>query len=824
MPLEPFKVPETRLLAISELVVQVTLTFRTDEDEELHYRYDQDDELQALVQTAVVSLVNCGYTTGIAKGPGFLLHQVRKKWPIGRRYIFTKDGEPMQSSLHKYFFQLEFTDDGAEQRQSEEAPPVIEIAELRGVAMSPSASSYNGSIIEGLDSVMLPPMAAIFGHGSPSLHGSEFYGHRRSGSGNSSNYSASLHRPHSPYLGHREKRPRSSSSHYSLRDNTGTLDRLSHSNNGGSLVRHSNLYQDATSASEHYRNAKASAAASTATTAGPSSVSQYVQYYAPRHSAIEQPRNRASEGKDISGMKTAESLSPVTVSMRTRSVSRSSVGSASGSVQTMQSVSDIQAPAITASQQRRVSSDGHGNSGDMPPTNGQVRLGRTSWYRSLHGISPLSRQPKSLSSEAEFVDTGAIGPIDVRKTGSNESRTLRVAGIAPPSSRAKDSSEPSRLGGMASKIKRKLLTPMHLRRNKDRRSSPSHPASAAEGDSDVDTGDFTGPESEEGSEAEGRLGQAGSASSVGVGRLSAEHSRAANAGTSTMRSLSTSVSPSAQATPPGISRPDMPPPSTRPPPRPESRGQGELSSIPTAVKNALLRRLRSPLGGRPDKSASTVSVRDKISAFNSLSVEPDNTPTKQPTSSATSRASSVAGDLPPVGLTARARMGTPTGFISIAIPVSATSSSFTGGVSGGGLRSHSRASSVRSVGARPASPALSHASNVSTRIQDTINALERAAAGSASTPPSRRLDASLDCIRGGGVTGSAKRVATGSVDALDSFASPTKRQRAPSMVTRLQSRAAESSGTNGSSASGTSGSRLGPLDMVKNMVRRNTGR
>ncbi|KAJ2889499.1 hypothetical protein IWW38_004669, partial [Coemansia aciculifera] len=106
MPLEPFKVPETRLLAISELVVQVTITFRTDEDEELHYRYDQDAELQALVQTAVVSLVNCGYTTGVAKGPGFLLHQVRKKWPIGRRYIFTKDGEPMQSSLHKYFFQL----------------------------------------------------------------------------------------------------------------------------------------------------------------------------------------------------------------------------------------------------------------------------------------------------------------------------------------------------------------------------------------------------------------------------------------------------------------------------------------------------------------------------------------------------------------------------------------------------------------------------------------------------------------------------------------------------------------------------------------------
>ncbi|KAJ2332713.1 hypothetical protein GGI00_002668, partial [Coemansia sp. RSA 2681] len=844
MPLEPFKVPETRLLAISELVVQVTLTFRTDEDEELHYRYDQDAELQALVQTAVVSLVNCGYTIGVAKGPGFLLHQVRKKWPIGRRYIFTKDGEPMQSSLHKYFFQLEFTDDGAEQQHIEDVSPVIEIAELRGVAMSPSASSYNGSTIEGLDSVMLPPMAAIFGQGSPSLHGSEFYGHRRSGSGNSSNYSASLHRPHSPYMEHHERRPASSSSRHSLRDSASTAAGLLHSytgGGGGGLARHSNLYQDASSASEHYRNAKASATASTATTTGPSSVSQYAQYYAPNRSADELPRSRASESKDISGMNTSESQSPVAVSMRTRSISRSSVGSASGSVQTMQSVSEPRAPAATTGQQRRVSDDNAVTSDDTPPTNGQLRLGRTSWYRSLHGISPLSRQPKSLSSEAEFADTGAADPREARKAIGNESRIPRVAGAAPPGSSrlagVKDSSELSGLSGMASKIKRKLLTPMHLRRNRDKRSNSAHQAPIGEGGSDLDTSDFTGLESEEGSETESQLRHAGSATSAGAARLSAEHRRAASTGASSARSMSTSASPSAQATPPGISRPDMPPPSTRPPPRPASRNQGELSSIPTAVKNALLRRLRSPLSGRPDKSASTTSVRDKISAFNSLSVESDSTPTRQPTSSATSRASSAAGhasgDLPPpsknpqvrasgvsrspsVGLTARARVGTPTGFISIATPVSATSSTFTGGVSGGGLRSHSRASSVRSVGARPVSPALSHASNVSTRIQETINALERAAAGSASTPPPRRPDASLDYVGSGGISGSAKRMATGSVDALDSFASPTKRPRAPSMATGLQTRAAEG-GANGSSASGSSSSRLGPLDMVKNM-------
>ncbi|KAJ2394057.1 hypothetical protein GGI23_004835, partial [Coemansia sp. RSA 2559] len=57
MTLRPFRIPETRLLAISELVVQVTSTFRTDDDEELRYRYTENKFLQSLVQTSVVSLV-----------------------------------------------------------------------------------------------------------------------------------------------------------------------------------------------------------------------------------------------------------------------------------------------------------------------------------------------------------------------------------------------------------------------------------------------------------------------------------------------------------------------------------------------------------------------------------------------------------------------------------------------------------------------------------------------------------------------------------------------------------------------------------------------
>ncbi|KAJ2793707.1 hypothetical protein H4R20_006462, partial [Coemansia guatemalensis] len=144
--LRSFRIPETRLLVINDLVVQVTVTFRTDEDEEMRYRYAEDSELQSLVQTSVISLVNCGYTDGVARGPGFVLYQKRKKWPIGRRYIFTRHGEPLQSSLHKYFFQLELLDWEGQQHGN-----AVEITELRGVGMSPSSSSIAGSTIEGLE-------------------------------------------------------------------------------------------------------------------------------------------------------------------------------------------------------------------------------------------------------------------------------------------------------------------------------------------------------------------------------------------------------------------------------------------------------------------------------------------------------------------------------------------------------------------------------------------------------------------------------------------------------------------------------------------------
>ncbi|KAJ1675446.1 hypothetical protein EV182_001252, partial [Spiromyces aspiralis] len=74
----------------------------------------------------------------------------RKKWPLGKRYIFTRHGNPLQSSIYKYFIHLEFID---ETEHSHE--PYIEISELRGVQNSPGVSSIAGSTIEGLDAIPL---------------------------------------------------------------------------------------------------------------------------------------------------------------------------------------------------------------------------------------------------------------------------------------------------------------------------------------------------------------------------------------------------------------------------------------------------------------------------------------------------------------------------------------------------------------------------------------------------------------------------------------------------------------------------------------------
>ncbi|KAJ2656972.1 hypothetical protein IWW48_004744 [Coemansia sp. RSA 1200] len=903
MALRPFRIPETRLLVINELVVQTTLTFRTDEDEELNYRYTENKDLQTLVQTAVVSLVNCGYTHGIAQGPGFILHQLRKKWPIGRRYIFTRHGEPLQSSLHKYFFQLEFVDDAAATATGG-LPPVLEITELRGIGLSPSVSSMAGSTIEGLDAVALPPMAAIFGGASQQQQQQQQQysgemarsgGHRRSGSGHSNRsfQSSFSNRPQSP----------SPLSHRGFSPDTGRLPTYHRSVQGALLS---------------------------------SSPPQLHTQYANRSVMEESPRVSTDNGTGLRGRRqpggsadneilssdinnndsrgVADERSPAMSTLRTRSVSRSSIGSANRSMQ--QSIAeeppaneDDDGAATGAALARTVEAAASdpakphwsgAPSGPSPPINSQLRIGHTSWYRSLHGISPLSRQQKSLSSSDNEFAFGGIAGADPLTAGAvslqhanpkiaqhalaadptggggsalDVSKIPRIAGQPvrrSPVVQEDSFSPPTRIGGnaggggdgLAARLKRKILSPINMHRERLQRNSSSlsremQRAQAAE--SRAARGD---------SGAAAASPETGGASALNGGSYGerAHLSAAAVAdprGESVVDSrLSEDDNASMMSTDSAAHRPSMPPPSRIPPPRtqrlPQSneqeqqkeqqraknggsgafryRSAADIASIPEAVKNALLRRIRSPLGGRPDKSSARLSVRDRIAAFNTLTVNSRRNSKSQehykehqqqqvtPPVSGSENSSSarmaaaavsakqipptspaIAQDLATSSSFGRTRIGTATGFISMASPVSVS----------GVVRPHSRASSsVVSMNTRPVSPALSQRSNVSMRVQDAINSLERAAnaAGGGSSVATTPRALNSPAV-GSGLSGTKRSAAAVSAsEALDRFSTPTKRPRAPSLVSY-----ADADPDAGSSS-------VSPFGLVQRIIRRNTGR
>ncbi|KAJ2608811.1 hypothetical protein H4S08_004311 [Coemansia sp. RSA 1365] len=640
--LRPFRIPETRLLVINDLVVQVTVTFRTDEDEEMRYRYAEDEELQSLVQTSVISLVNCGYTDGIARGPGFVLYQKRKKWPIGRRYIFTRHGEPLQSSLHKYFLQLELLDWEGQQHGN-----VVEITELRGVGMSPSSSSIAGSTIDGLEAVALPPMSAIFGQGVTS----------------------------------EELVPTPKQNNLAPSDFTN-----SHQKVGENGVDDFSLFES--DLDNGYKRTQ--------------------------HSSV---------GNGSTMQQNTEDSPDLSIAGRTRTLSRSSVGS----------VDSNTGRSMIETEERVIGRQIEDSS----------RLGRTSWYRSLHGISPLSRPAKSLSSENE-IGLGVTEPPQIpRVAGTIHKSPGTNTGQSLPPVRGAESSG---LGSIAQRFRRKLLSPIPIPRVASRLAHASDLGSASESEpAEGSVHDTT--------ETEGK------------------------------RKLATEA-PST----------DMPPPRKRPAHvQPTKESETELEpetelesepkqsssrrpSVPEAVKNALWRRLRTPLSRRADTGATKLSVRERIAAFNSLSVKGRNAVTSSqpiltPVTESYAEESEMRGSNNPIqerneqkATTIRTRVGTSTGFLSVGTPKAITTVE--------NSQSH--------TSARADSPALSQMSSVSSRVQDTINALERAGV---------QQDMNRSSI---------KRPA----DSKDTLTSPTKRQRAPSVGT----------------------SRRNPLRVMHQMVRRHTGR
>ncbi|OMJ22319.1 hypothetical protein AYI70_g2940 [Smittium culicis] len=106
-----FKIPETRMLKIGDTIVQVSLEFRSDEDEEKKDLYSNDLEMQKDVQLAIIALVNSKYSKGVARGRGFVIHQNRKNWKLSQKYIFLRNSKPLSGSKYKYRFMIEMVDD-----------------------------------------------------------------------------------------------------------------------------------------------------------------------------------------------------------------------------------------------------------------------------------------------------------------------------------------------------------------------------------------------------------------------------------------------------------------------------------------------------------------------------------------------------------------------------------------------------------------------------------------------------------------------------------------------------------------------------------------
>ncbi|KAJ2859893.1 hypothetical protein GGI22_002859 [Coemansia erecta] len=677
-------------------------------------------------------------------------------------------------------------------------------------------------------------MAAIFGPHDVARSGGS---HRRSGSAHSNRsiHSSYSNRPHSPSPFSR--RPRDSFSHQ-------------HRASQGALLSSSPRLR-----AQHMDGLHSEEAVDLdLEEAGgrPQSVSEYAQMYGSDFRPEDENRNAKSHGA------AAVEPSPVISTMsttRTRSVSRSSRESAN----TMQSIIEEAAPVDTANPAHL-----YGPNGPSPPINNQLRIGRTSWYRSLHGISPLSRQPKSLSSsDNEFVfgvpgapTPDANGAADMARSGSNSGKTA-IRGNALPASRipriagqpvrrqlAQDTVSPepqTGIGGLASRLKRKVLSPINMHRERQRNSSLSREMQRAQAAVDRYKSGIEPDKNE---------------ATASNDRLSEELESFAD---------DPLPRPSSSASVNSVQRPDMPPPSRIPPPRTQRQPQppseqkqqqqqeqqkstngwdkyksvGDIAAIPEAVKNALLRRIRSPLSGRPDRSSSRLSVRDRISAFNTLSMnsrgnskgqvsppqhqqqqqqqhELGTPPVSGSEHSAARRAAAAETAAPSSGRSVmgipptppmiaqssasygRSRIGTPTGFISMVSPVS------------GVPRSNSRASSIVSMNTRPVSPALSQRSNVSMRIQDAIYSLERATGSAIATTPRAQ---NMPTGASSGLSGT-KRAAASVSEALDRT-TPTKRPRAPSAVSYVRPDA------DAAHAKSTS---LNPLDMVQRMVRRHTGR
>ncbi|CAG8521175.1 21347_t:CDS:2 [Racocetra persica] len=100
MEISPFVLNQTRLVVISDQVVQITLSSKNSSSESL---YNRNQLMQDEVKKVVVAFIKLKEENLIVDGDGYKKHS----WQYGRKYVFFKNKSRLKVHRYKYTFELE---------------------------------------------------------------------------------------------------------------------------------------------------------------------------------------------------------------------------------------------------------------------------------------------------------------------------------------------------------------------------------------------------------------------------------------------------------------------------------------------------------------------------------------------------------------------------------------------------------------------------------------------------------------------------------------------------------------------------------------------
>ncbi|CAG8544121.1 16795_t:CDS:2 [Gigaspora rosea] len=100
MEISPFVLNKTRLVVISDQVVQITLSSKSSSSDSL---YNHNQLMQDEIKKVVVAFVKLKEENLIVDGDGYKKHS----WQYGRKYVFFKNKSRLKVHRYKYTFELE---------------------------------------------------------------------------------------------------------------------------------------------------------------------------------------------------------------------------------------------------------------------------------------------------------------------------------------------------------------------------------------------------------------------------------------------------------------------------------------------------------------------------------------------------------------------------------------------------------------------------------------------------------------------------------------------------------------------------------------------